>query len=92
MALPCIAPAASLIVWQQYETFKVGLSPSKKNFFICFNDSPMKIIKNVFLFHIKSSFRSQDISVFVLIFSACRKNGLNKKTGLISKFMMSQSG
>ena len=80
MALPCIAPAASLIVWQQYETFKVGLSPSKKKNFICFNDSPTKIIKNDFLLHIKSSFRSQGISIFVLIFAACRKNDLNRKT------------
>ena len=74
-----MAPAASLIVWQQYETFKVGLSPSKKNFVICFNDSPTKMIKNAFLLHIKSSFHSQDISVFVLIFLACRKNSLNRK-------------
>ena len=93
VALPRIAPAASLIVWQQYETFKVGLSPSKKKkIVICFNDSPTKIIKNVFLLHIKSSFHSQDISIFVLIFLACIKNSLNRKTGLTSKFMMSQPG
>ena len=30
-------------------------------FIICFNDRPSKMIKNVFLFHLKSSFRSQDI-------------------------------
>ena len=34
---------------------KVGLSPSKKNFFICFN------AEKCFLFHLKSSFCSQDI-------------------------------
>ena len=32
---------------------KVALSPSKKNFFICFNEK-------CFLFHLKSSFCSQD--------------------------------
>ena len=33
----------------------------KKICFICFNDSPSKMMKNGFLFHLKSSFRSQDI-------------------------------
>ena len=33
----------------------------KKVFVICFNDSPSKMMKNPFLFHLKSSFRSQDI-------------------------------
>ena len=30
--------------------FKVGLSPSKKNCFICFNESPLKMMKNAFYF------------------------------------------
>ena len=38
---------------------KVELLPSKKQFIICFNDSPSKMMKNAFLF--KSSFCSQDI-------------------------------
>ena len=45
-----------------------------------------------FLFHLKSSFRSQDIQIFVLTFWACRKNGLIRKIKLISKFMTSQPG
>ena len=36
---------------------KVGLSPSKTNCFICVNESPLKMVRNVFLFHSKSSFR-----------------------------------
>ena len=40
---------------------KVGLSPSKKKYIIRFNDSPSKMMKKCFLFHLKSSFRSQDI-------------------------------
>ena len=32
-----------------------------KNFVICFIESPLKMMKNAFLFHLKSSFRSQDI-------------------------------
>ena len=36
---------------------KAGLLPSKKSSF----ESPLKMMQNVFLFHLKSSFRSQDI-------------------------------
>ena len=37
-------------------SFKVGLSPSKKFSFICFNDSPSKIMKNAFYFILKALF------------------------------------
>ena len=33
---------------------KVGLSPSKKNLFICFNDNPSKMMKNAFYFILKA--------------------------------------
>ena len=39
------------------------------NFHFSPNDSPSKNMKNVFLFHIKSSFRSRDIHIFVILFS-----------------------
>ena len=35
---------------------KVGFSPSKKNFFICFNDSSSKMMKNAFYFILKAPF------------------------------------
>ena len=35
------------------KTFKVGFSPSKK-FFICFNESPLKTMKNTFYFILKA--------------------------------------
>ena len=35
---------------------KVGLSPSKINYFICFNESPSKITKNVFYSTFKAVF------------------------------------
>ena len=38
--------------------FKVGLSPSKKNRFICFNEAPLKMTKSAFYFTL--------IAVFVL--------------------------
>ena len=43
-----------------------------------------------FLFHVKSSFRSQDILIFVITFWACRKNDLIWRIRLISKFITSQ--
>ena len=40
---------------------KVGLPPSKKNVLFTSMKAPLKIMKNAFSFHLKSSFRSQDI-------------------------------
>ena len=40
------------------------------------------MMKNAFLFHLKSSFCSQDTQVFVLTFWACRKNSLIRKIRL----------
>ena len=42
------------------------------------------------LFHLKSSFHSQDISILILTIWSCRKNGLIRKRSLISKFKTSQ--
>ena len=36
-------------------------------------ESPLKMMKNAFLFHLKSSARSQGISILVLTFWSCRK-------------------
>ena len=36
--------------------FKVGLSPSKKNFVICLIESPLKMMKNDFYFVLKAFF------------------------------------
>ena len=41
--------------------FKSDSHLPKKFLYICFNESPFKMMKNAFLFHLKSSFRSQDI-------------------------------
>ena len=59
-------------------------------FFICFNEGPLKMMKNAF--HFKSSFRPQDISIFVVNFWLYRKNGFMRKIRLISQSMMSQPG
>ena len=37
----------------QQAVLKVGLSPSKKIGLICFNESPLKMVKNAFYFILK---------------------------------------
>ena len=43
-------------------------------------------------FHLKNSFRSQDIYVFVTTFWSCRRDGLIRMIWLTSKLMTSQPG
>ena len=54
-------------------------------------ESSLKMMKNTFLFHLKSSFHSQDIESFCLDFLVMYWNGLINKIRLISNFMTSQS-
>ena len=49
----------------QEPLFKACVRYFLSNVYFSPNDSPSKTIKNVFLFHLKSSFRSRDIQVFV---------------------------
>ena len=57
-------PKERTLVYTTNSTIKVGLSPSKKIIFICFNDSRLKVMKNAFCFILKA--------LFVLkIFSLC---------------------
>ena len=56
--------------------------------FICFNKSPLKMIKKYSLFHVKSSFLSEDI--YCPDSLVMRINGLLKMLTLVSKFMTSQ--
>ena len=83
---------ANLVRLDIFSKIKVGLSPFKKKVFICFSDNPSKMMKNAFLFHLKSFSCSQDIWIFDLTFWACSKNGLIRDISLISKFMMTQPG
>ena len=53
---------------------------------------PFKANGKCFLFYLKSSFHSVDISVFVTSFWSCRENGLIRRIRLTSKFMASQPG
>ena len=69
-----------LLVADSEDLFKVGLSPSK-NFFICFNDSPSKLMKNAFYFNLKALFVLQIFNFLSRLFGHAK---------LISKFMTSQ--
>ena len=71
---------------------KVVLSPSKKILWYLLDWQPFRSYEKCFLFHRKSSFRSQDISVFVATFWSCSKNSLIRKISLTAKFMTSQPG
>ena len=55
---------------------KVGISTSKKHCVIFFIESPLKLVGNAFLYYLKSSFHSQDVSFFATTFWSCRENGL----------------
>ena len=54
--------------------------------------NPFRNDEKCFLFHLKSTSRSQDIQVFVMAFWSCRENGLIRKIKSTSKFMTSQPG
>ena len=70
-------------------SLKVGLSPCKKNLFICFNDSLSKIMKNAFYFILKALFVLKIFNFLSWLYGNV-KNSLIRKIILISKFMTSQ--
>ena len=74
------------------EKLKVVLSSSKKIYFVCFNESPLKMMKNTFYFILKAILVLKIIKFLSLFFFSVWKNGLIRNTGLISKFMTSQLG
>ena len=83
-----------MLIWQENNdnTFTVLKSDSHLPKKLCYL-LHWKTFKNhdkCFLFHLKISFRFQDIKVFVMTFWSCRKNGLIWKIILTSKFMTSQ--
>ena len=53
--------------------FKVGLSSSKDNYFICFNESPLKITKNTFYFTLKARFVLQILEFLCWFFGHVEK-------------------
>ena len=70
----------------KFSELKVGFSPSwkisRKICVICLIESLLKMMNKCFLFHLKSSFHSQDIYVFVTTFWSCRKSSLSREITL----------
>ena len=52
---------------------KVGLSPSKKIFLVCFNESPLKMMKNALYFMLKALFALKLFTNLYWLFGSCRK-------------------
>ena len=71
--------------WSRTLTFQ-------KNCFTCCSESLFIMMKNTFLFHLKSSFGSEGMQFFVLTFWSYGKNGFIRNIRLVSKFMTSQPG
>ena len=57
---------------------KLGLSPSKKVVFLCFNESPLKMMKNVFYFMLKTLFVLEIFQFLSWLFGYAEKQ-LDKK-------------
>ena len=53
--------------------FKVELSPSKKFFVVCFNESPLKMMKNAFYFILKALFILKIFKFLSLLFDHLEK-------------------
>ena len=64
----------------------------QKNLCYLLDWKPFRNDEKWFLFHLKSSFRSQDTWVFVTTFWLYRKNDLIRKIRLTAKFMTSLPG
>ena len=54
--------------WWHFK-FKACDSYFLSNFYGSPNDSPSRTMKSFFIFHLKSSFRSRDIQIFVFLYS-----------------------
>ena len=60
---------------------KVGLSPSKKKFIICFNDSPSKMMKNAFYFILKALFVLKIFKFLSWVFAHVEKTAWLERSG-----------
>ena len=74
------------------DTFKVGLSPSKKNCVICFFESPLKMMKNAFYFILKILLVLKIFQVLVWISIQVEKTDWLERSGYLQKLMAWQPG
>ena len=80
----------SVILRFSIETLKSELLPSKKLFFICFIESPLKMMKKDFHF-ISNALFVLEIFTFLSSLFGYRINCLIRKFKLVSKFMTSKT-
>ena len=71
---------------------KVGLSPSKKVVFVCLDESPLNVMKNMFYFALKALLFFEIFTFFYWSFGCVEKMMMIRKLGLIPTFMTSQTG
>ena len=74
------------------DTFKVGLSPSKKNCVICFFESPLKMMKNAFYFILKIPLVLKIFQVLVWISIQVEKTDWLERSVYLQKLMTWQPG
>ena len=71
----------SLTCAEHPDNVKFGLSLSKKSFFICFNDSSSKVMKNAFYFILKALFVVKILKVFSWPFGLVEKTAWLERSG-----------
>ena len=62
-------------------TLRVELLPSKNNCFICFNESPLKMMKNAFYFILIALFSLQIFEFLSQLFGDIEKTDLLERLG-----------
>ena len=101
-ALTRLRPRLSHVLQPCTELFKVEVMMSKQKFapslklgshvlkkcFLCFNEIPLKMMKNMFYFILKAPFVFKIFKFLCWPFGHGERTGLIRKTRLISKFMM----
>ena len=63
----------------EFLDLNAGLSPSKKNCFICFNENPLKMMKNGFYFTLKALFVLKIFKISYWLSSHVEKKAHDRK-------------
>ena len=73
----CLLPPGDVLFYGPLTTImsmlNVGLSPTKKIYFICCNESPLKVMKNDFYFNLKALFVPKIFTLFSWVFDHIEK-------------------
>ena len=80
------------LLWCNYWKSLKSDSHLPKNSFICFNESPLKVMKNAFYFILKALLVLKIFKFLYWLFGHVKKPGLIRKIQLLSKVMTPQPG